>query len=95
MTEWPKKLKRSSKQDNTQITKLKKPKGRYTPKSERPSTYHSPTWVPVLMFVLLGLGVLIIIVNYLTVLPGGASNWYLLGGLVLLGLGFWVATKYQ
>jgi len=47
------------------------------------------------MFVFLALGVLLIIVNYLTVLPGGASNSYLLAGLVLLAVGFWLATKYQ
>ncbi len=47
------------------------------------------------MFVFLALGVLLIIINYLTILPGGASNWYLLGGLVLLAIGFWMATRYQ
>jgi hypothetical protein len=85
-------FKRSTNQP--QVKDKKKP-GRYTPKSERPASYRSPTWVAVLMFVLLGLGVLVIILNYLTVLPGGASNYYLLVGLVLLGFGFWVATRYQ
>jgi LPXTG-motif cell wall-anchored protein len=47
------------------------------------------------MMSFLALGVLVIIVNYLTILPGGASNWYLLAGLVLLAVGFWLATKYQ
>lgn len=47
------------------------------------------------MFGFLALGVLIIIINYLTLLPGGASNWYLLAGLVLLAIGFWIATRYQ
>ncbi len=47
------------------------------------------------MMSFLALGVLVIIVNYLTILPGGASNWYLFAGLVLLAVGFWLATKYQ
>lgn len=94
MTQWPKILTRSSKQEKPSKAG-KKPRGRYTPKSERPKSYHSPKWVPTLMFVFLGLGVLLIVVNYLTVLPGGASNWYLLGGLVLLAVGFWLATRYE
>lgn len=94
VTEWPKILTRASKQDK-QAKLSKKDRGRYTPKSERPTSYHSPTYVPVLMFVFLALGVLLIIVNYLTILPGGASNLWLLAGLVLLGVGFWIATKYH
>ncbi|TAN29564.1 MAG: hypothetical protein EPN30_02340 [Actinomycetota bacterium] len=87
-------LSKSSKKEKLS-KKAKAPRGRYTPKSERPKSYHSPRWVPISMFVFLALGVLLIIVNYLTILPGGASNWYLLGGLVLLAVGFWMATKYQ
>lgn len=86
-------FKKSTKEPQVKLKKQKK--GRYTPKSERPATYRSPTWMAVMMFVFLALGVLVIIVNYLTILPGGASNWYLMAGLVLLGLGFWVATRYQ
>lgn len=93
MNERAKMFKKSTKEP--QIKPIKQKRGRYTPKSERPTNYKSPTWVAVMMFVLLGLGVLIIIINYLTILPGGASNWYLLAGLVFLGLGFWVATRYQ
>jgi len=71
--------------------------GRYTPpapKLEKPS----PMWVPVLMFALLGAGALMIVLNYLGVLPtasGEASNWWLLGGLGLISLGFVTATQYR
>lgn len=66
--------------------------GRYTPPI--PKEYKvSPPWVTVLMFALLGLGMLIIIVNYFDVLPGGASNWYLLAGLGLITGGFITATQ--
>lgn len=47
------------------------------------------------MFGFLAAGVLVIIVNYLTILPGGASNWYLFAGLIFLAVGFWLATRYQ
>ncbi|HYD09048.1 MAG TPA: cell division protein CrgA, partial [Acidimicrobiales bacterium] len=51
--------------------------GRYTPPIPREQKV-SPRWVPVLMFVLLGLGVLVIVLNYLNLLPGDTSNTYLL-----------------
>jgi hypothetical protein len=68
--------------------------GRYTapiPREERVS----PRWVPVLILSLLLLGVLMIIINYLGILPGGASNWYLLVGLGLIVGGFVTATGYH
>ena len=53
-------------------------------------------WVPVLMFTCLGLGVLIILANYVGLMPGGdASNWYLLIGLALITAGFLTATQYR
>ena len=55
----------------------------------------SPAWVPILMFGLLGLGVLIIFLNYIDVVPGGRSNWYLLGGLGLILGGIITATQYH
>jgi hypothetical protein len=52
-------------------------------------------WVPVLMFSLLGLGVVLIFLNYLNVLPGGTSNAYLGGGLAAICGGIIVATQYR
>ena len=63
----------------------------YTPSGQRVS----PTWVPVLMFALLGLGTLMIILNYVALLPGGTSNWYLVGGLGLILAGIITATQYR
>jgi hypothetical protein len=68
--------------------------GRYTPPIPREQKV-SPRWVPVLMFVLLGLGVLTIFLNYVNLLPGEASNGYLLLGLGLITGGFIVATNYH
>lgn len=67
---------------------------RYTPPV--PSEYKvSPRWVPILMFTFLGAGMLMIFLNYLGVVPGGTSNWYLLGGLGLILSGIITATQYH
>lgn len=68
--------------------------GRYTPPIPREEKV-SPKWVPVLMFTLLVLGMLVIIANYLEVLPGDAKNEYLFVGLGLITAGFITATKYR
>ncbi len=71
--------------------------GRYTPPA-RKEWRESPKWVPILMFAFLGLGSLLIIVNYTPLMdkaPGGPSNWYLLGGLGLVTLGFITATRWE
>ena len=56
---------------------------------------HSPPWFGPLVLALLVLGVLTIILNYFGVLPGGASAWYLLVGLVVIFAGFLMATRYR
>ena len=82
--------------------------GRVTPKGTHPDgytpdtashTHHedlppSPVWVPVLMFGLLGLGVLTILLNYV------GSIWDTSNGILLLGLGMILAgiitaTQYR
>ena len=69
--------------------------GRYTPPVPR-SEKVSPRWVPIVMFASLGLGMLVILANYVSLLPGDEpSNYYLLLGLVLITTGFITATKYH
>jgi hypothetical protein len=71
--------------------------GRYTPPAPKLDA-PSPLWVPVLMFTLLLAGAVMIVLNYLGLLPtasGDASNWWLLGGLGLISLGFVTATQYR
>jgi hypothetical protein len=89
--------------------KRKVPGGRTTPKAdeggrEGSSRYTppvpknqkvSPRWVPVLMFTLLGLGALMIFLNYLGLLPGATSNWYLLAGLGFILGGIITATNFH
>jgi hypothetical protein len=67
---------------------------RYTPPV--PKEYKvSPMWVPVLMFTLLGLGLVLIFCNYIGVLPGGTKNTYLLLGLGSILGGIITATQYR
>jgi hypothetical protein len=67
---------------------------RYTPPVPKYKK-QSPVWLPVLMFALLIVGALLIILNYVDLLPGAVSNWYLLVGLVLIFAGIIVATQYR
>ena len=55
----------------------------------------SPRWYIVLMSSLMIVGVLLIVLNYLTLLPGSVSRWYLWSGLGLIGAGFLMTTNYS
>lgn len=55
----------------------------------------SPMWVPILMAVLLAVGTLIIVTNYLDWLPGGTDNIYLGIGLLFILAGTMVATRWK
>jgi len=68
--------------------------GRYTPPIPK-AVKVSPPWVPILMFTLLGIGALMIMCNYLELLPGAPSNWYLVGGLAFILGGIGTATQYR
>jgi uncharacterized membrane protein len=50
------------------------------------------------MFSLWGAGLLVIVLNYMSVLPGsqdGGNGWYLVGGLVAILAGIMVSTQYR
>jgi len=69
--------------------------GRYTPPKPK-STKSSPLWVPAAMFTCLLLGLLVIVANYLGLLPGGeAQNSSLFIGLGLLVAGFGLSTQFR
>lgn len=74
--------------------------GRYTP--PKPSAAATAAmeetrpWVPWLMGIFLILGLLVIVLNYIDqILPSAPSNWYLLGGLISITLGFMTATQLK
>jgi hypothetical protein len=68
---------------------------RYTPPSARYEDLPSPMWVPILMFTMFGAGMLTIFLNYVGLLPGETSNWYLLLGLGFILSGIITATQYR
>jgi hypothetical protein len=47
------------------------------------------------MFALMGVGVLIILSNYVTLLPGSPSNAWLLAGLGGIAAGFAMTLNYR
>ena len=55
----------------------------------------SPTWYVATMFGLMAVGIVVILINYMGVLPGGTSNAYLLGGLAMIGVGFAMTLNYR
>lgn len=68
---------------------------RYTPRS---ATVHapSPVWLPYVMIALFVVGLLVIFLHYVDlIIPGAASNWWLLGGLGLILGGIITATQYR
>ena len=69
--------------------------GRYTPPTAHPEELPSPKWVPIVMGSLLILGLLSIVLNYMSVLPGATSNWYLIAGIGLIAGGFVTATQLR
>ncbi|MCZ7627589.1 MAG: cell division protein CrgA [Microthrixaceae bacterium] len=72
--------------------------GRYTAPVPASKKGPSPRWVPVLMFALWGIGLGMILLNYMGLLPGsadGGNGWYLIGGLGLILGGIITATQYR
>jgi len=68
--------------------------GRYTAPVPRSIRRSSPLLGIGVLLCLLG-GLLMILLNYLTVLPGSTSTWYLVVGLVVIFGGFVLATRYR
>jgi len=77
--------------------------GRYVPADQRgritnpkpANADHSPHWYGWLLLDLLLFGVLVITLNYLQVLPGSVSSWYLAMGLASMFAAFYLATRFR
>jgi len=77
------------------VPQSKSKRSRYTPPPPK-NLEPSKLWVPVAMATLLVVGLLVIVLNYLNVLPGDQTeNRYLLLGIALISGGFVVATNYR
>ncbi len=70
------------------------PNDRYTPPIPK-KVRRSPPWVGGLIVGLFVLGMLIVILNYTNVFPGGVSNWWLVGAIGSIFAGLMVATRYH
>lgn len=58
----------------------------------------SPRWFGVLVLSIMGVGVIMIVLNYLGLIPGTngqATNFYLFLGLGLIAAGFLAATQWR
>jgi Cell division protein CrgA len=77
----------------------KKANRRPTPPSHKPTTGAgkgpSPAWYVATMFGLMAVGLVIILMNYIGLLPGGTSNTYLITGLAGIGIGFAMTMNYR
>jgi hypothetical protein len=69
-------------------------KGRYTAPVPRTTRKSSPAYGLTVLALLL-VGLLMILLNYLTVLPGSVTTWYLVVGLAMIFTGFVMATRYR
>ena len=55
----------------------------------------SPLWYVITMFGLMAVGLVIILLNYMDLLPGGTNSYYLLAGLAGIGVGFAMTMNYR
>jgi hypothetical protein len=67
---------------------------RYTPPIPK-AKRRSPPWYPYVLVGLLLLGLLLIVLNYVEVLPASPDTFYLVGGLVAILGGAVMSTQYH
>lgn len=72
----------------------KSKRSRYTPPPPK-NAPPSPLWVPVAMATMLVAGLVVLVTNYLELLPGETPTRYTLLGLSLITGGFFLATTYR
>jgi hypothetical protein len=101
------KAKSAGSDEGTSSKKKSAPSGRATPpKATREvnkrytapipkSVRQSPRWFGPALLALLVVGLLLIVGNYVGILPASPDNWYLIGGLVGIVVGAMMATQYH
>ena len=74
--------------------KPKKTGGRYNVTPARKKRHKdSPRWYGPLILAIMGVGVAVIVLNYMGIMPGGTKPMWLFAGLGLIALGF-VGTMF-
>jgi Cell division protein CrgA len=77
------------------VPQSKSKRSRYTPPPQKKAP-PSKLWVPVSACALLVAGLMVVVTNYLNLLPGSdTENRYLLLGIVLIASGFMFLTGYR
>jgi hypothetical protein len=76
------------------VPKSKSKRTRYQP-PPKPKPKPSPPWLGPTILVILFSGVIVIVLNYLQLMPGGSSNLWLWVGLGAIALGFGAATQWR
>jgi Cell division protein CrgA len=76
------------------VPQSKSKRSRYTPPPPK-KLAPSKLWVPVTMFTMMILGVAVVILNYLELLFGEASNNFLFVGLGLITAGFILSARLR
>ena len=79
---------------------MPKSKGRRRHYQPPPKKKHkpSPKWFGATILAFFGVGVLLIVLNYLSLVPFTSldpSNWFLFGGLGGIAIGFILATQWH
>jgi hypothetical protein len=67
---------------------------RYTPPVPK-SVRTSSRWLGILILAMFALGVLVVILNYAGVLPGGVNNLWLVAAIAAIFVGLILATRYH
>jgi hypothetical protein len=67
---------------------------RYTPPIPK-NVKTSPRWMGITIIVLFLLGVLVVILNYADLLPGGVNNLWLVAAIAAIFAGLILATRYH
>ena len=76
------------------VPQSKSKRSRYTPPPPKKAPA-SPLWFGVAITTFLLVGLVIVVTNYIGLLPGDAENRYLIIGLVFISAGFMMATGYH
>jgi hypothetical protein len=67
---------------------------RYTPPVAK-SVKASPRWMGILIVAMFAVGVLVVILNYASALPGGVNNLWLIAAIGAIFAGLILATRYH
>jgi Cell division protein CrgA len=85
---------KSSKKGSGRATPRQTKGVRYTPPvSKKVKT--SPRWLGLLILAFFLIGVVLVILNYAGLLPGGVNNLWLIGAIGSIFVGLLLATRYR